>query len=177
VGTGDIDARILILGITWKEMSGIFMTRSRQGKTQPYPLDRRLRGHQSRSEHGSKRKIPVPASTWNKPSHYTDNLSPNEVCYFFSFCKSNESALFKLWLVISDLVDLSRGSSIGIALGYGLDDRDSRVRVPARGTDSSLHHHVQHGSGAHPAVYPMGTRSSFPGGKAAGPWSWPLTSI
>jgi hypothetical protein len=32
-------------------------------------------------------------------------------------------------------------------------------------------------SGAHPASYPMGTRVSFPGGKAAGAWSWPLTSI
>jgi hypothetical protein len=29
----------------------------------------------------------------------------------------------------------------------------------------------------HPASYPMGTRDSFPGGKAAGAWSWPLTSI
>jgi hypothetical protein len=27
---------------------------------------------------------------------------------------------------------------------------------------------VQNGSAAHPASYPMGTRSSFPGGKAAG---------
>jgi hypothetical protein len=26
------------------------------------------------------------------------------------------------------------------------------------------------------ASYPMGTRVSFPGGKAAGAWSWPLTS-
>jgi hypothetical protein len=32
----------------------------------------------------------------------------------------------------------------------------------------SLHHCVQNGSEAHPASYPMGTRSSFPGGKAAG---------
>jgi len=31
-----------------------------------------------------------------------------------------------------------------------------------------LHHHVQYGSGAHPASYPMGMRGSFPGGKAAG---------
>jgi hypothetical protein len=36
---------------------------------------------------------------------------------------------------------------------------------------------VQTGSGAHPASYPMGNRGSFPGGKAAGAWSWPLTSI
>jgi hypothetical protein len=32
----------------------------------------------------------------------------------------------------------------------------------------SLHQHVQNGSGAHPASYPMGTRGSFPGGEAAG---------
>jgi hypothetical protein len=30
---------------------------------------------------------------------------------------------------------------------------------------------------AHPASYPMGNRGSFPGGKAAGAWSWPLTFI
>jgi hypothetical protein len=35
----------------------------------------------------------------------------------------------------------------------------------------------QIGSGVHLASYPMGTRGSFPGGKAAGAWSWPLTSI
>jgi hypothetical protein len=32
----------------------------------------------------------------------------------------------------------------------------------------SLHHRIQKDSGAHPASYPMGTRGSFPGGKAAG---------
>jgi len=32
----------------------------------------------------------------------------------------------------------------------------------------SLHHHVQNSSGDHPASYPMSTRGSFPGGKAAG---------
>jgi len=30
-----------------------------------------------------------------------------------------------------------------------------------------IHHHIQNGSGAHPASYPMGTRGSFPWGKAA----------
>jgi hypothetical protein len=71
----------------------------------------------------------------------------------------------------------SRDSSVGIALGYRLDDRGSRVRFPAGAGNYSLHHRVQNGSGAHPASYPMGTRRSFPGGKAAGAWSWPLTSI
>jgi hypothetical protein len=68
----------------------------------------------------------------------------------------------------------SRDSSVGIALGYGLDER---VRFPAGAGNFSLHHHVQNGSGANPASYPMDTRGSFPGGKAAGAWSWPVTSI
>jgi len=33
------------------------------------------------------------------------------------------------------------------------------------------------GSGAHPTSYLMGTRDSFPGGKATRAWSWPLTFI
>jgi hypothetical protein len=62
----------------------------------------------------------------------------------------------------------SRGSSVGIALGYGLDDRDSRVRFPAGAGNFSLHHRVHNGPVTHPASYPMGTRGSFLGGKAAG---------
>jgi hypothetical protein len=58
--------------------------------------------------------------------------------------------------------------SLGIALGYGLDDRGYKVRFPAGAGDFSLHHNVQNGSGAHPASYPMGTSGSFLGGKAAG---------
>jgi hypothetical protein len=40
--------------------------------------------------------------------------------------------------------------------------------------ESSLLHVVQTGSGAHPASYPTGTEDSFPEGKAAWTWSWPL---
>jgi hypothetical protein len=68
-------------------------------------------------------------------------------------------------------------SSVGIALGYRLDDRSFRVRFSAGAGKFSLHHSVQNGSGAHPASYPMDARDSFPWGKAAGAWSWPLTSI
>jgi hypothetical protein len=57
---------------------------------------------------------------------------------------------------------------VGIALGYGLDDRSSRVRLPAGAGNFSLRHHVQTGSRAHPASYPVGIRGSFLGGKAAG---------
>jgi hypothetical protein len=41
----------------------------------------------------------------------------------------------------------------------------------------SFLHSVQPDSGAHPASYPMGTKGSFPRGKVARVWSWPLTSI
>jgi hypothetical protein len=45
----------------------------------------------------------------------------------------------------------SRNSSVGIALGYGLDDRGSRFRFPAGAENFSLHYRVQNGSEAHPA--------------------------
>jgi hypothetical protein len=63
---------------------------------------------------------------------------------------------------------MSRDISVGIALGYGLDDRGSRVRFLVGAGNFSLHHRVQNGSGAHPASYPMDTRGSFSGVKAAG---------
>jgi hypothetical protein len=44
----------------------------------------------------------------------------------------------------------------------------SRVRFPAGAGSFSLHHSVQIGSGAHPAFYPVSTRSSFPGIKRPG---------
>jgi hypothetical protein len=62
----------------------------------------------------------------------------------------------------------SRDSSVGIMLGYGLDDRGSRVRFPEWAGNFSLQHRVQNGSEAQPASYPMDTRGSFPGGKVAG---------
>jgi hypothetical protein len=62
----------------------------------------------------------------------------------------------------------SFGSSVGTALGYGLDDRGSRFRFSAGTGNFSLHHRVQINSGDHPASCPMRTRGSLPGGKAAG---------
>jgi hypothetical protein len=60
----------------------------------------------------------------------------------------------------------SRYSSVGIALGDGLEDRGSRVRFPVGAGNISLHNRVQNSLGPHRASYPMGTRDSFPGGKA-----------
>jgi hypothetical protein len=62
----------------------------------------------------------------------------------------------------------SRDNSVGIVLGYGLDEWGSRIQFLVGAGYSSLHHHIQNSSGAHPASYPMSTRGSFPGGKAAG---------
>jgi hypothetical protein len=50
---------------------------------------------------------------------------------------------------------ISRNSSFGKATGYGLDDRMVGVRFPAEAGYFSLRHHVQTGSGTHPASYPM----------------------
>jgi hypothetical protein len=71
--------------------------------------------------------------------------------------------------------DLKGGNFIsnygaGIAQWYSTRLRAgcSGVRVPAGAGNFSLHRHVRTGSGAHPASPPISTRSSFPGGKAAG---------
>jgi hypothetical protein len=70
--------------------------------------------------------------------------------------------------IFINISSVGRNSSGGTAQGYGLDDRSSRVRFLAGDGNFSLHHPVQNGSGAHPASYTMGTRGSFPEGKAAG---------
>jgi hypothetical protein len=59
-------------------------------------------------------------------------------------------------------------SSVGKALGFGLDNWSSRVQFPAGAWNFSLYHRVQNGSGAHPASHPMVTRGSFPGVKRQG---------
>jgi hypothetical protein len=62
-------------------------------------------------------------------------------------------------------------------LGYGLDDWGIGTRFLGSTIHFSLFRNVQTGSGAHPASYKMGTGSCFPGSKAAGAWSLPLTPI
>jgi hypothetical protein len=69
----------------------------------------------------------------------------------------------------------SRESAAVIANGYGLDGRGVRVRVPVGARFSSLHV-VETGSGAHAVSYPVRAGGIFTWGKAAGEWSWTLTS-
>jgi hypothetical protein len=58
-------------------------------------------------------------------------------------------------LEICHICLMSRDGSVGIATGYGLDDRMVRVRFSAGAGNFSLYHRVQTVSGAHPAFHPM----------------------
>jgi hypothetical protein len=63
---------------------------------------------------------------------------------------------------------MSRDNAVGIRLATGWT---TEGRSSSPGSVKNFLHVVQTGSGAHPASYPMGTRGSFPEGKAAGAWS------
>jgi hypothetical protein len=72
---------------------------------------------------------------------------------------------------------IAPGSSGSIVSGYGLDDREIKVRYPAKVKGFFPVACVRTGSGAHPASCTMGTGGPFPRAKAAGVWRWPLTLI
>jgi hypothetical protein len=63
---------------------------------------------------------------------------------------------------------MSRDSVVGIATGYGLDDRGVGVRVPVGVKDFLFSTSSRPALGPHPASYPMVTGGTFPGGKEAG---------
>jgi hypothetical protein len=60
----------------------------------------------------------------------------------------------------------SRGSSVNIVFGYGLDDRAIQVQPPAGAENFSSSLCVQTDSGAHSASCTMGTGGPFHGGEA-----------
>jgi hypothetical protein len=64
----------------------------------------------------------------------------------------------------------NRYNSVSIATGS-----TAGVRFPGETSDFSVLHNVQTGSGAHPISFPKGI-ADFHWRKAAGAWSWPLTS-
>jgi hypothetical protein len=99
-------------------------------------------------------------------------------CNFYQFCYYPLLCVCVPSLFCSPgiLFVFFRDNSVGVAIGYGLDDQGAGVRVPV-GSRISLLHVVQTGSGAHPASCPMGTGGSFSRGKAAGAWSWPLQLV
>jgi hypothetical protein len=93
---------------------------------------------------------------------------PRPVCFQFHAVSSNLSSFIIHLFKYNSITDLSR-----IALGYGLDFRVFKSRQELGNfLFTTVSRQVL---GAHPAFYPVGTRGSVPGSKAAGAWSWPLT--
>jgi hypothetical protein len=62
-------------------------------------------------------------------------------------------------------MERSSDGVVGIATGYGLDDREVGVQVPVGSRISHLHV-VQTESEVYPTSYPMGTGGLFPGCEA-----------
>jgi hypothetical protein len=89
--------------------------------------------------------------------------------YIQYFC-INQEIIYQIITVC-----MSRDNVVGIATGYGLDNGGVGVRVPVgpRIFFSPLRPDWLWGP---PSFLSMDTGGSFPGGKAAGPWSWPLIS-
>jgi hypothetical protein len=84
----------------------------------------------------------------------------------------------KMWinlLGVYVMLVVSRDSAVGIATGYGLEDWEVVVQVPvgSRIITSPCRPDRLWGP---PNLPYNGYRELFPGGKAAGAWSWPLTS-
>jgi hypothetical protein len=137
-----------------------------QRKSPRYPLDTRLGRPQSRSGRDGEEKNPIiaPAGNWIPvvqpvaqslywPRH-PGSGDTREKDFFFNY-------VMKCLLV--PLQSKARKSWWSTYM----NDFET----------SSLRHRVKSGSGAHPISYQMGTGGSFPGGKASGAQSWPLTSI
>jgi hypothetical protein len=103
-----------------------------------------------------------PETYWNISSNYATNFPSTHI--------SNH--LLTIILPFEDAV--SRDSAVGIATGYGLDDWEFGVRVPVGSRIFTSPCRPDRFCGPPNLLY-NGYRDLFPGGKAAGAWSWPLT--
>jgi len=91
-------------------------------------------------------------------TNLTDSMAA--VCLQFNRFHKSTVLLICSFLYISS--EVGRVQTVE-GLLYGLDDWGS---IPGKGKIFSLYHRVQTGSEAHPASYPLDTRSPFPDGKA-----------
>jgi hypothetical protein len=92
-----------------------------------------------------------------------------------AFVVLSETVTLGSYLHSIDPLQTSRDSSVGIVTGYRLDDQGVRVRVPVGSRMFSSPSHPDRLWGP-PSLLYKGTGGSFPWGKAAGAWSWPLAS-
>jgi hypothetical protein len=96
------------------------------------------------------------------PKHtYLTEVSSFSSKHMFIWCKYNKIHIEKLWK--------KNRSRYSDWLWAGWPRGPGRVKNFLFSMSSRL-------AEVHSTSYPMGTGGSFPGGKAAGAWSWPLTS-
>jgi hypothetical protein len=99
-----------------------------------------------------------------------------DLCYAHFLFRGNlelrilffEGALYSVY----DFLSIYMKHTVGTADGHRLESQGVSALVRATIFPLCI---SQTGSGAHPA-FSMGTRGSFQASKAAGAWSWPLTS-
>jgi hypothetical protein len=104
--------------------------------------------------------------------YHTENLLSPVMTYILIVlrCKASYS-IFYLSQMVYGVLGLYT-----IATSYGLDDRRVGLRVSEGSRIFSSPDRPDRLWGPPKTSYPMGTGGSSPGGKAAGAWSWPLTS-
>jgi hypothetical protein len=89
-----------------------------------------------------------------------------------SFVKSHGQLYMFIIITILRIYIASRDSAVGKATGYGLDAWEVGVRVPVGSRIFTSPCRPDRLCGPPNLLY----RELFPGGKAAGAWTWPLTS-
>jgi hypothetical protein len=124
-------------------------------------------------------KIQFCSESWRPRTHLTMyfnfmELTPSGVANWFPTNSPPSMELESLLLLLLSLSRAGIAQSIQLMpTGWKTEGSELESR---EGQEFSLLHIVQTGLGIHPASYPRSTRCSFPGGKAAGPWRWQLTS-
>jgi hypothetical protein len=101
------------------------------------------------------------------------NRKPGVIQHKISlFTAYHGACLFKKFVIFEVEIPILNfkfcDSSVGIATRLWAGRSRFYGSIPGGAGNFSLHHRVQNGFGAHPASYAMGTKGSFPGGKAAG---------
>jgi hypothetical protein len=141
-----------------------------------YRLDRRLvgpriglKGLERRKSCPNRDSNSGPSAVQHVASHCTYCAIPATTSHHVY-----SSIVLTVVIFINTNMARSRNCSVGIETGYALDGHGS---IPGRVKNFFLLQSVQTVSVANWGSYIMDAMSSFPRCKAAGEWSWPLTSF